>query len=50
MGRPNLMKLAPEVGLIEIFKKQSWFCSLNFSSKVTGGSHLGPPGHEKSCF
>ena len=50
MGRPILMKLAPEVGLIEIFQKPSWFCSLAFRSKVTGGSHLGPPEHEKSCF
>ena len=50
VGRPILMKLAPEVGLIEIFQKPSWFCSLTFSSKVTGGSHLGPPEHEKSCF
>ena len=51
MGRPILMKLAPEVGLIEIFQKPSWFCSLTFISKVTGGgSHLGPPEHEKSCF
>ena len=37
MGRPILMKLASEVGLIEIFQKPSWFCSLTFSSKVTGG-------------
>ena len=37
MGRPTLMKLAPEVGLIEIFQKPSWFCSLTFSSKVTAG-------------
>ena len=44
-GRPILMKLALEVGLIEIFQKQGWFCSLSFSSKVTGGSHLGPPDH-----
>ena len=43
MGRPILMKLPPEVGLIEIFQKPNWFCSLTFSSKVTGGSHLGPP-------
>jgi len=50
VGRPILMKLAPEVSLIEIFQKRSWFCSLTFSSKVTGGSHLGPPNHEKSCF
>ena len=52
MGRPILMKLAPEVGLIKIFQKPSWFCYLTFSSKVTGGggSHLGPPEHEKSCF
>ena len=50
MGRPILMKLAPEVGLIEIFQNPSWFCSLTVSSKVTGGSHLGPPDHEKSCF
>ena len=50
MGRPILMKLAPEVNLIEIFQKLSWFCSLTFSSQVTGGSHLGPPEHEKSCF
>ena len=48
MGRPILMKLPPEVGLIEIFQKPNWFCSLTFSSK--GGSHLGPPEHEKSCF
>ena len=32
-----LMKLAPDVGLIEIFQKPSWFCSLTFSSNVTGG-------------
>ena len=50
VGRPILMKLGPEVGLIEIFQKPSWFCSLTFSSKVTGGSHLGPPEHEKFCF
>ena len=50
MGRPILMKLGPEVGFIEIFQKPSWFCSLTFRSKVTGGSHLGPPEHEKSCF
>ena len=50
MGWPILMKLAPEVGLIEIFQKPSWFCSLTSRSKVTGGSHLGPPEHEKSCF
>ena len=50
MGRPILMKLPPEVGLIEILQKPNWFCSLTFSSKVTGGSHLGPPEHEKSCF
>ena len=37
------MKLAPEVGLVEIFQKPSWFCSLTFSSKVTEGSHLGSP-------
>ena len=36
MGLPILMKLAPEVGLIEIFQKPSWFCSLTFFSKVTG--------------
>ena len=30
--------------------KAKLFCSLIFSSKVTGGSHLGPPDHEKSCF
>ena len=50
MGRPILVKLAPEFGVIEILQKLSWFCSRTFSSKVTGGSHLGPPGHEKSCF
>ena len=50
MGWPILMKLPQEVGLIEIFQKPNWFCSLTFSSKVTGGSHLGPPEHEKSCF
>ena len=50
MGRPILMKLAPEVGLIEIFQKPSWFCSLTFRSKVTGGSHLAPPEIEKPCF
>ena len=50
MGRPILMKLAPEVGLIEIFQNPCWFCSLTFSLKVTGGSYLGPPDHEKSCF
>ena len=50
MGRPILMKLAPEVGLIEIFQKPSWFCSLTFSSKVTGGFHLEFPDHEESCF
>ena len=37
MGVPILMKLAPEVGLIEIFQKPSWFCSLTFSSKVSAG-------------
>ena len=50
MGRPIWMKLAPEVGLIEIFQKPGWFCSLTFSSKVTEGSHLGSPDHEESCF
>ena len=50
MGRPILMKLPPEVGLIEIFQKPSWFCFLTFISKVTGGSHFGPPELEKSCF
>ena len=50
MGRPISMKLAPEVGLIEIFQELSWFCSLTFSSKVTGGSHLGSPDHGESCF
>ena len=40
---PILMKLAPAVGLIEILQNPSWFSSLTFSSKVTGGSHLGPP-------
>ena len=50
MGRLILTKLTPEVGLIEIFQKPSWFCSLTFSSKVTGGFHLGPPELEKSCF
>ena len=51
MGRPSLAKFAPKVDLIdEIFQKPSWFCSLTFSSKVTGGSHLGPPDHEKCCI
>ena len=50
MSRPILTKLAPEVGLIEIFQKPNWFCSLTFSSKVTRGSHLGPTELEKSCF
>ena len=50
MGQPILMKHPPEVGLIEIFQKPKMFCSLTFSSKVTGGSHLGPPEHEKSFF
>ena len=50
MGRPILVKFATEVDLIEIFQKASWFCSRTFSSKVTGGSHLGPPDHEKCCF
>ena len=50
MARLILMKLAPEVGLIEIFQKPSWFCSLTFSSQVTAESHLGPPELEKSCF
>ena len=45
MGRPILVKLAPEVALIEIFQKPSWFCSLTSSSKVTGESHLGPLEH-----
>ena len=45
MGRLILMKLAPEVGLIEIFQDPSWFCSLTFSSKVTGGFHLESPDH-----
>ena len=31
VGWPILMKLAREVGLIEIFQKPSWFCSLTFS-------------------
>ena len=50
MSRPILMKLAPEVGLIEIFQKPRWFCSLTFSSKVTGGFHLESLDHEESCF
>ena len=50
MGQPILMKLAPEVGLIEIFQKPTWFFFLSFGSKVTGGSHLGSPDHEESCF
>ena len=50
MGRPILMKFAPEVGLVGIVQKPSWFCSLTFSSKVTGGSHLGSPEREESCF
>ena len=50
MGRPILMKLAPEVGLIEIFQNPNWFCSLAFSSKVTKGSYLGSPDQEESCF
>ena len=50
MGQPILMKLAPEVGLIEIFQKPSYFVLSFFGSKVTGGSHLGPPDHEQSCF
>ena len=37
MGWPILMKLAPEVRLIKIFQKPSWFCSLTFSSKVKWG-------------
>ena len=37
MGHPILMKLAPEVGLIEIRQKASRFFQLTFSSKVTGG-------------
>ena len=49
MGPPILMKLASEVGLIEIFQKPSWFCSLTFQ-KLQDGSHIGPPEHEKSCF
>ena len=49
-GHPILMKLAPEVGLIEIFQKPGWFCCPTFSSKVTKGSLLGPPHHKKSCF
>ena len=49
MARPILMKRAPEVGHIEVFQKPSWFCSLIFSLKVTGGSQLEPPDHEKSC-
>ena len=40
MGRPILMKPAPEVGRIEIFLKPSWFCSLTFSSKVTRGGPI----------
>ena len=50
MGWPILMKLAPKFGPIEIFQNPSWFCSLTFSLKVTEGSYLGPPDHEKSCF
>ena len=50
MDRPILMKLAQEVGLIEIFQNPSWFCSSTFSSKVTGGSYLGPSDREKSCL
>ena len=37
MGRPILIKLAPEVGLIEIFQKPSWFCSLTLVQKLQGG-------------
>ena len=37
VGWTILMKLAPEIGLIEIFQKPSWFCSLTFSSEVTWG-------------
>ena len=40
MGSPILMELAPEVGLIKIFQKLSWFCSLTFSSKVTRGGPI----------
>ena len=50
MARTIVMKLAPEVSLIEIFQNPSWFFSLTVSLKVTGGSHLEPPDHEKSCF
>ena len=37
MGRPILLKLAPESGLIELFQNPSLLCPLTFSSKVTGG-------------
>ena len=38
MGRAILVKLAPVVGLIEIFQKPSWFCSLTSSvQKLQGG-------------
>ena len=37
MGRPILLKPAPEAGLIELFQKPSLFCPLTSSSKVTGG-------------
>ena len=50
MGRPILMKLAPEVGLIEIFQKPSWFCSLTFSSKVKWGGAGGGSNFGRSYF
>ena len=37
MGRPILVKLAPEVGRIEIFQKPSWFCFLLLVQKLQGG-------------
>ena len=37
MGRPILLKLATEAGLIELFQNPSLFCPLTSSSKVTRG-------------
>ena len=49
MGEPISIKLATEVDLGETFQKPKWFCFLPFSSRVSGGYHLTPPNHVKTC-
>jgi len=50
VGRPILVGLAPEVGVVEVFRGPGWFCSLSFGSGVAGGSHLVSPDHWRACF